>query len=263
MRLLSLFLLLVMFRVALAQPAELHVGLWIAAGQDKTRPVENPMHFGVRAFNEELAREICRRISARCIMENSFFAEILPGIEAGRLDLGFGNYLRTPERERRVAFSDAIWNSSSRLLGTVEGNRRLTARTGQAIRLDRLHAVRIAAVNGTQQVFFLERRAGAQQLTVVQGKSLREVIDLVRDGKADLCLVPMLTAYDSLQDELPGRFEFVGPPLVDDGLGGSVHIALPRHKDALRHSVNKAIAAMRADGSYHRLFYRHFPFNLD
>ena len=79
----------------------------------------------------------------------------------------------------------------------------------------------------------------------------------------DLCLVPMLTAYDSLQDEPAARFEFVGPPLLEGGLGGSVHIALPRGKEALRRAVNQAIAAMRADGSYHRLLYRHFPFNLD
>ncbi len=263
MRLFSLFLLLALFRVALAQPAELHVGLWIAADQDKAHPADNSQRFGVRAFNEELAREICRRISARCIMENSFFAEILPGVEAGRLDLGFGNYLRTPEREQRVAFSDMIWNSSSRLLGTVDGNRRLAAQNGKTISLDRLRGMRIAAVGGTQQAVYLEGRAGPQHLTVLQGKSLREVIALVRDGKADLCLVPMLTAYDSLQNEAPGRFEFVGPPLVEGGLGGSVHIALPRGKEALRRAVNQAIAAMRADGSYHRLLYRHFPFNLD
>lgn len=262
MRLLTLFLLLVLFRTALAQPSELHVGLWIAADQNRAAPADNPRRLGVRAFNEELAREICRRISVRCVLENRFFAEILPGVEAGRLDLGFGNYLRTPERELRVAFSDPIWNSSSRLLGTVDGNRRL-ARSGQPIRLDHLHGVRVTAVDGTQQAVYLDSIATAQRLTVLRGKSLREVIGLLRDGKADFCLVPMLTAYDILQDDASGRFEFVGPAMVDRGLGGSVHIVLAKNKDALRRAVNQAIAAMRADGSYHRLLHRHFPFNLD
>lgn len=54
---------------------------------------------GLAAFNEDLAREICRRMSARCTTVNIVFADILPGIEAGTFELGFGNYLRTPERE--------------------------------------------------------------------------------------------------------------------------------------------------------------------
>ena len=71
---------------------------------------------GLTAFNEDLAREICRRMSARCITSNLEFVEILPGIEGQKFELGFGNFLRTPAREERVAFTDAIWRSSSRLV---------------------------------------------------------------------------------------------------------------------------------------------------
>ena len=73
----------------------------------------------------------------------------------------------------------------------------------------------------------------------------------------------MLSAYAVLNREPAGKFEFVGPPLADDGLGGTVHIALPKGDAALRQGVNQSLAAMRADGTFHRIVRRHFPFSLE
>ncbi|MEF8731076.1 MAG: transporter substrate-binding domain-containing protein [Candidatus Accumulibacter meliphilus] len=67
-------------------------------------------------FNLALAREVCRRLRARCEYSYAPFAEIIPGIESKRFELGFGNHLRTAAREAQVAFSNPIWRSSSRLL---------------------------------------------------------------------------------------------------------------------------------------------------
>ena len=52
------------------------------------------------AFTDELAREICRRIRSRCSVSYVTFGEILPGVEDGSFDLGFGNFLRAPKREK-------------------------------------------------------------------------------------------------------------------------------------------------------------------
>lgn len=262
MRLFLLILLLCLGWTVEAAPGELHVALWVAdAGDAADRPAVR--NGGLRGFNEALAREICRRINARCVMENVLFADILPGIESGRFDLGFGNFLRTPERERRFAFSDSIWSSSSRLLGRSENNRLLARRFGPNIRLDQLHDLRLGAVTGSQQLTYLESLAGRQGLAVVGARSLAEAINLLREGKVDFCLVPMLSAYELLPGENPGRIEFAGPPLVDGGLGGTVHIAMPKGREALRQEVNQAIAGLRADGSYQRLVRRHFSFSLE
>jgi ABC-type amino acid transport substrate-binding protein len=66
-----------------------------------------------------------------------------------------------------------------------------------------------------------------------------------------------------LNREPPGAFAFVGPPLAEGGLGGTVHVALPKSDERLRLRVNQAIVAMRGDGTYHRIVRQHFPFHLD
>lgn len=218
---------------------------------------------GLVAFNEDLAREICRWLNTRCVMVHVLFADILPGIEEKKFELGFGNFLRTPEREKRVAFSDAIWRSSSRLVGTPKTARRFAARLGHEPELGNLRRARLAVVGETQQHRYLDSIAGEQELTVLTATTMGGMLALLREGKADFGLLPTLSAYTMLNREPADRFEFVGPPLVDAGLGGTVHIALPIADADLRQRVNQAIAALRADGSFHRIVRRHFPFSVD
>lgn len=263
---LAVFILLLgcLCRTAIAEVAELRIALWVADAREVGRPAASPPPtVGLGAFNEELAREICRRINARCLTENVLFADILPGLEASRFDLGFGNFLRTPEREKRVAFSDAIWSSSSRLLGRSDNSRQLEARFGPEIRLDNLRDLRVGGVLGTQQYAYLERIADERGLSLSGFRTMGEALNRLADGQVDICLLPMLSAYELLRRDVPGSFEFIGPPLVDNGLGGTVHVALAKGREPLRRAVNSAIAALRADGTYHRLQRRHFPFSLE
>ena len=98
---------------------------------------------------------------------------------------------------------------------------------------------------------------------MLAARTMADTLAMVRDGRADFALLPMLSAYAMLVREPNGGFAFVGAPVTDNGLGGSVHIALPKGREPLRLAVDQAIAAMRADGTYPRLVRRHFPFAVD
>ena len=214
-------------------------------------------------INEAFAHEICRRISARCTLRYVAFGEILPGIEEGRFDLGFGNFLRTPEREKRVAFSDAVWRSSSRLVALRTKAELLTGKTGQAVSVDSLHGVRVVAVDGSQQQSFLKNIAGERGVTLVLAATPAGVFSALREDRADFALLSAITAYLLLQKDGTRQFEFAGPAVSDRGLGGSVHIALPKQRDELRRTVNQAIATIRADGTFQRIVRQYLPLGLD
>jgi len=241
----------------LAGPAhghELRVALGVqdSAGAGKPQAQSG----GLASFNQALAREICRRLVSRCTTANVLFTEILPGIENGQYDLGFGNYLRTPEREQRVAFSAPLWRSSSRLVAVA-------GQQPRDLSLETLRGVSLVTVQGTQQANYLHSLPAERRLRLSEVTSMAEAMRQLRTGRADFALLPMLSAYALLSQEKPGQFEFVGPPLTANGLGGTVHIALPKGADDLRQSVDQAIAALRADGSYHRITRQYFPFSLD
>jgi ABC-type amino acid transport substrate-binding protein len=259
-----LFFLFCLFVLSTARAQDLRIGLGVqnvAVGSVASEGRAGQPG-GLTAFNEDLAREICRRLNAHCKVVHVPFAEILASVEEHRLDLGFGNFLRTAERERRVDFSEAIWRSSSRLLARPGTVARFAA-DGREPSLDGLRNARLVAVAESQQYAYLRSLPAERRLTVLSVQSMAETLQKLRDGQADFALQPVLSAFAMLDREPPGSFEFVGPPLAANGLGGSVHIALAKGNPSLRQTVNQAIAAMRADGTLIRIVRRYFPFNLD
>ena len=209
-------------------------------------------------LNEALAREICQRIATRCTLQHLPFADIIPAVESGRARIGIGNVLRTPERDARVLFSQPLWRSSSRLVGSTASIRTF----GSEIRLSDLRGARLAVEIGTQQYRYLQEIAAAQKLKLIGTHSVGESMGLVLKGQADFSLMPVRSAYFLLLDAR-GDAAFVGPALVDHGLGGSVHVILPKGDDALRQEVDAALDAMRADGTFQRILRRHMPFLAD
>lgn len=217
---------------------------------------------GLGGFNEALAREICRRANVHCTFVTVDFKTIFEGVASGEYQLGFGNFLRTPEREQRVAFSAPIWSSSSRLVGTVESSRRF-ANEGVEVQLEKLNGARIITIVGTAQHRYLQANAAARRLILVEVRDLQDVPARMLAGEADFLLLPALTGY-SLISSLPGgKLQFIGPAVAEHGLGGPVHIALPKSDAAVQKAVDQAIAAIRADGSYQRIVRRLFPLSLD
>lgn len=218
---------------------------------------------GLAAFNEALAREICRRAAARCTFSSHDFKGIFAGVAGGEYQLGFGNFLRTPEREQQVAFSAPIWRSSSRLIGTAQAAKRFLPPGGDELALETVKGARVITVGGSTQHRYLLAVAAARRLSVSETANLEEAKGRLLAGEADFLLAPALSGYAMITELPTGSLQFIGPATSDHGLGGSVHIALPKGDVVLQQSVNRAIAAIRADGTYPRIVRQFFPFSLD
>lgn len=215
------------------------------------------------ALNEALAHEICRRVDARCTLHPLPFADIVPGVEQGRYQLGVGNVLRTPERAQRVLFSQALWRSSSRLVASRAAIRAQPVKAESELRPEALRDARLAVVRGTQQARYMASLAATGNLQIGEFATLAECLDAVRSGRADFSLLPVRGAYFHLVAGAAGDLAFVGPALTADGLGGSVHAILPKREEKLLAAVDAALAAMRADGTFLRIVRRHMPFLAD
>ena len=163
-----------------------------------------------------------------------------------------------------VAFTDELAREiCRRLVGSPAPARAFAGRLGQAVNLDNLRGARVAAMEGSQQQAFLNVIAAERELTVVATATTAGAFDTLGNGSADFALLPIRTGYALISHDKARRFGFVGPAVADHGLGDTVHIILPKQKEALRRSLNQAIAEIRADGTGHRIMRRHFPVNLD
>lgn len=259
----ALYLLIVLAAAsAAASTRELQVATLLTASSP-ARSGGGSEADAIAELNEALAREVCRRLAAHCTLQAMPFSEIIPGVASGTFHLGVGNVLRTTEREDKVLFSQTLWRSSSRLVGTPQAIRKYRPGNGAEINLQSLHGARVAVEQGTQQHRYISSLPTANDITLVKAATIGNTLQLLLDGHADFALMPMRSAFFLLNRQPKGRVDFTGPALLEQGLGGTVHMILPRAETALAREVDAALDAMRADGTFQRIIRRYMPFLAD
>lgn len=225
---------------------------------DHSPPFSDRGADGVLAgFNIDFGRELCRSLRAACSFDAAPFKQIIDDVAAGRYDIGFGNVLRTPEREQRLLFSIPYWRSSTSLVGR-RGIPELSLE--EAIR-----SRRIAAIRGSRQHEALVRLTDADpklQANLVPVSTLEDLWEAMRSGRSDMAIGPTLNIVHFLLSESGDGFETIGTPMSEDGLGGTVHIVFPPGRDELKASVDRALTALRNDGTYQRINRSYFPFDI-
>ena len=214
-------------------------------------------------LNEALMREICQRAAIRCTLHPLPFADIIPGVESGRYQIGMGNVLRTPEREQRVRFSSILWRSSSRLIGTRDAVKTQVPPDATALRVEALRNTRIAAVRGSQQLRYLQSLPQTNGLRIIETGTAKESFEALRGKRADFALEPMRSIYFQLAAAGSDDIQVVGPSMAEQGLGGTVHLILTKAEGDLGSAVDAALASMRNDGTFPRILRRYMPFLAD
>lgn len=247
LRRLAALLLIVSAIPALAQPL-------VIAITDSAQPFSQYDARGKLAgFNVDLVHELCRRLAQPCTLRAMPFPEILPAVAGGQADIGMGNLLKTPERERQVRFSIPYWRSTSSFVG-LRGSE--LPRTEE-----QLPHGRICAITGTHQLRYLQQlKRSDGRIVTTQGNG--ETLDKLARGECDLVLLPTVQALPFLQSPAGQAFAFIGTPRTRQHLGGDVHIALPPDNSGLQQRVDAALLEMIRDGTHERLSRRHFPFSI-
>ena len=259
-----IFLTLLVLPSAYAQ--DLRVAVGASAAQVKIVGNAGAVEYrnsGLSGMSVDLFGEVCRRISARCTFDYLPFAAMLPAMEAKQYEVALGSFVRTAEREKIVDFSDPIATSSSRLIGKAKRGAEFVKQADLPLTLTNLRNARVIAIAGSSQKKYLDKLALAQGLSIVESTSVQEIMAKLKDGEVDFWLGPVFLSYAAIGNEPPGSFQFYGPPAVEQGLGGTVHIALTKGDFALLERVNTALAEIRSDGTYHRIVRKYFPVSLD
>ena len=208
----------------------------------------------LRGFDIDIARGICREMAVRCVLVQQEFDGMIPALQARKFDAIVASLSITPERLRSVAFSDKYYKTPNRLI--VRGADQLVP-TPAGLRGRRI-GVQRASVNDR---FATDTFQGAEIVRYAKQQDI--YLDLTA-GRLDATLVDAVAATTGFLATPQGRgFAFAGPAYADPAyFGAGVGVAMRPGDDKLRLRINRAIAALRADGSYAALQARYFDFDI-
>lgn len=209
----------------------------------------------LQGFDIDIALALCEAMQAECTLVQSDWDGIIPGLLTRKFDAIVASMSATEERKKKVAFTEKYYHIPARFVGrkgsgieiSKEGLAGKTVGVQRATIHDRYlsdnyqDTVTIKRY-GTQDEAYLDMQAGRVDLLLADSVALREGFLSTDTGK---------------------EFEFVGPPLNDPTwFGEGVSIAVRKQDTELREMFNKAIATIRANGTYQKIQDKYFDFDV-
>ena len=207
----------------------------------------------VTGFDVDLADEICRRIAMHCEWVEMEFSGVIPALQARKIDAIVSSMAITEKRMQQIAFSTKLFQFKSRLI----------AKTGTPLTVsaEGLRGKRIGVQSGTQFETYVQKNWQPGGAEVVAYQSQEGVFDDLIAGRLDAALLGSVEADNGFLKTPKGKgFGFIGGPLEmgDHGTG----IGLRKEDVALKDKIDRAIAAMRADGTYQKIAAKYFDFDV-
>ena len=192
----------------------------------------------VDGFERELGDELCRRADLECVWVTNEWDSIIPNLVAGDYDTIMAGMSITDERDEVIDFTQPYIPPSASVYVALAG-------AG-----DEVVAGRVAAQVATIQADYLSQ-SGA---TLVEYELAEDVFSAVLSGEADATLVDIGFAHERMVKSGEG-LAIVGPQVrLDAGTG----IGVRESDGALKDKLNRAVDAMKQDGSLNALIEKWF-----
>lgn len=190
-------------------------------------------------FEVDLAKEIARRMGAEIEWKDMSFGQLLDAVEEKKVDMAIGAITVTPEREKKVVFSDPYYKLSGYSLVVKKGNPPVGSENG-------LEGKVVAAKRGSTS----EARAKAlHPAQVISMDHYSDVFKAVESGKADVGIAGDQAAIYDLEHGGSERLTITGTLLTEDNFA----IAVSKENAKLKTEVNEAMKSIINDGTYDKL----------
>ena len=251
MRTEKILLALLLWLTGIASAEELRVGV---------QPANPPFSYtdlngDLQGFDIDFAEALCEKIAADCRLIPSDWEDLIPSLREGRLEAVVSSMSITDKRRKLVDFTQKYYESPARFI----------ARRGAGIEISEegLKGRIIGVRRGTTHDDYLKDNYEAIADIRRYGQQEDALVDLVL-GRLDAVLGNAIANRENfLETKVGSDFEFVGPALRDPRwFGRGIGIAVRKRNDRLRNRFNKAIRAMRADGTYLQIQDRYFSYDV-
>lgn len=197
-------------------------------------------------FDVDMARALCATMKVRCEFKETVLSTIVDQISAGEGDIGIGSLHITPERMKKVSFTDPYRRGrnffiSKKLLAQSKG-------------------MRVAVVSGSTAEAWAKKKLDEMQWTLVPVKLNVDLGDSLTEGRADAAIVPFMSAVDILERKKLTQADYGSIPI--DDLSFPVGLAVNPKRSELRDQLNAALTDIKANGQLDEINSKYFKFRI-
>jgi arginine/ornithine transport system substrate-binding protein len=206
-------------------------------------------------FDIDIANAICAEMGAECSLVQQDWDGIIPSLLARKYDAIIASMSITEERKKKVAFTHKYYNTPAKF----------SRKKGSGIEITKagLKGKTVGVQRATTHDNFVTETFG-DAVEIKRYATQDEAYLDARAGRLDLLLADSMAMNDGfLKTENGSGWEFVGPAYTDvKYFGEGAGIAVRKQDHDLVDKLNKAIQAIRANGTYKKINDKYFEFDV-
>ncbi|MBK4990238.1 MULTISPECIES: ABC transporter substrate-binding protein [Pseudomonas] len=205
----------------------------------------------VVGFDKDIGDALCAKMKVECSVVTSDWDGIIPALNAKKFDFLVSSLSITDERKQAVDFTDPYYSNKLQFIAP----KNVDFKTDKAYLKGKTIGTQRATLAGT----WLEDNYGSDLDIKLYDTQENAYLDLVA-GRIDGILADKYVQYEWLKSKDGSNFEFKGEPVVDSD---KIGIAVRKGDTKLRDDLNKALAEIKADGTYKKINDKYFPFSIE
>jgi len=209
----------------------------------------------IKGFDIDIARALCEEMGAECELVPQDWDGIIPALLARKYDAIVASMSITEERKKKVAFTDKYYNTPAKF----------ARRKGSGIEVTQegMKGKTVGVQRATIHDNFITAEFG-DSVEIKRYATQDEAYLDALSGRADLLLADSVAMSEGFLKTEDGKdWEFVGPDFTDPKyFGEGAGIAVRKEDTSLRECFNRALANIRADGTYKAINDEYFDFDV-
>ncbi len=211
----------------------------------------------LRGLDVDIGNALCAELKAKCVWVKQEWDGMIPALISRKFDTIIASMSVTEERKKKVDFTDKYYSSPLALI----------AKSGSPLRpaLESLKGKRIGVQRGTVSDNYATKFWDGKGVTVVRYAKQDEAYLDLGSGRMDAAFVDFWEAHGGFLSKPDGKgYSVLGDKVfgktaeeravIGDGIG----IAVRKKDQDLKAALNKALAAIRANGTYEKITKRYF-----
>nr|WP_321457049.1 ABC transporter substrate-binding protein [uncultured Cohaesibacter sp.] len=209
----------------------------------------------IEGFDIDIGLELCKRIGAECEVVAQDWDGIIPGLLADKYDFIIASMFITNERKKQVNFTDPYYKAA--MTHVIPKDSPVTEFTNEALK-----GMAIGAQSGTTQADYAMAMYPDADIRLYPTQDEANLD--IASGRIDVMVGDMLPLLDFVQKTEDGKCcKIAGEPITDPKfVGDGVGIALRKEDTDLLARLNKALAEIRADGTYKKINDKYFTIDI-
>ena len=207
----------------------------------------------LKGFEIDLGQALCEKINRKCEFLAQDWDGMIPGLLAKKYDGIFASMAITEERKKKIDFTDKYYQTGGAFVTKKE--------TSIDLNDKKLGGKVIGIIPGTTQCYM--EKAFPEATVKIYKTADSMYLDLV-SGRVDAVLSDSIAIDFGLLKTEQGKDMAFASEIYHDRecFGEGVGIGMRKEDKALREEFNKAIAEVRADGTYDKITKKYFEYDI-